>query len=232
MSLHFSQDVECDRLINLVAGVGENLRTLSLVQFLDVDDTLLEAIHNHCLNLSKIRVTGSDTITDAGFTSLFTDWANPPLEQVDFSTNRDVDNSNPDGPEEAVGLADEGFKALMAHSGDQLQKLNISSCRHITAPAFMDVFDGQKRYPELEEMDLSFCSAVDTVVVAGIFKTCPKLKKLVVFGCFAVESVVVPAGILLIGAPRAQDAIEQFGNSGLNVEQALGGMLTMIQASA
>ncbi|KAF2096786.1 RNI-like protein [Rhizodiscina lignyota] len=232
LSLQISQPVDCERLINLVSGVGENLRTLSLLRFEEADDTLLEAIHKHCSNLAKLRITDSDTITDVGFMNLFSDWSNPPLVQVDFSSTRDVDNSNPDGPEVPVGLADEGFKSLMTHSGEKLEKLNIVSCRHITTATFMDVFDGQKTYPELREIDISFCNTADTVVIAGILKTCPKLEKLVVFGCFNVESVVVPAGILFIGAPKAQDAIEQLGNSALNVEQALGGMLTMIQANA
>lgn len=232
LSLHLSQSVSNEVLVNMVKTIGKELRTLSLIRFQDADDDFLATVHKTCQNLTKLRLSENDTFSDAAIVSLFEGWSNPPLLHIDLNSTRDVDNSNPDGPEDPVGVADAGFKALMEHSGERIEKLNISSCRHISAPAFMDVFDGLSVYPELREIDLSFCGAVDTVVVAGIFKTCPKLQKLVVFGCFGVDSVVVPAGVLVIGAPKAQDAIEQFGNAGLNVEQALGGMLTMIKAAA
>lgn len=233
ISLHLSQPVPEEHLLNLISSRGSNLLTLSLTSFLDAEDTLLEAVKTHCGTLQKLRISDSDTISDAGFASLFSGWTNLPLVHIDFSSTRDIDNSNPDGPEDCpIGLADNGFKALMAHSGSHLERLQIVSCRHISTPTFMDVFDGTNVYPELREIDLSFCSRVNTVVIAGIFKSCPKLKKLVCFGCFDVESVVVPQGILLIGAPRAQDAIEQFGNAGLNVDQAVGGMWNLIEATA
>jgi DNA repair protein RAD7 len=219
-------------LTEMVPKIIYKLKTLSLLGFYEANDDFLDEMHSLCRSLNKLRIAENDLITDAGITALFHDWLNPPLERIDLSATRDVDNSNPDGPEDTVGLGDSGLKTIMQHSGTALRKLNISSCRHITTAGFMEVFNGIKTYPELREIDLSFCDSVDTVVVAGIFKTCPKLQKLVVFGCFGVDSIVVPAGVLVIGAPKAQDAIEQFGNAGLNVEQALGGMLQMISVEA
>ena len=52
---------------------------------------------------------------------------------------------------------------------------------------------------------------MDTEIVARIFRYCPRIKKVVTFGCFEVREVEVPRGIVLIGAPRAEDAIEQVG---------------------
>lgn len=113
---------------------------------------------------------------------------------------------------------------MMKHSGSNLKHLDISSCRHIELGAFIDVFNGAESYPLLEYINVSFCNRVDTTVIAGIFKSCPALKKLVAFGCFDVADVVVPRNIALIGVPRAQDAIEQFG-VGIDVEEALGRMI-------
>lgn len=48
------------------------------------------------------------------------------------------------------------------------------------------------------------------------------------FGCFDVTDVVVPRGVVLIGVPKAQDEIEQFG-VGIGVEEAVG---RMIEAAA
>ncbi|KAK0785381.1 UV-damaged DNA-binding protein rad7 [Friedmanniomyces endolithicus] len=224
LSLQINQQVSNDTLINLIEQRGSNLETLSLEKFVDADDAVLEAIHNTCTHLTKLRLSENDTITDSAFAALFTAWPNPPLTFADFNSTRDVDNNNPTGPEEAIGLGTAGFAALMAHSGASLKHLDIASCRFIALSAFLDVFNGAQSYPALEYINLSFCNQVDTSVVAGIFKSCPSLKRVVAFGCFDVRDVVVPGGIALIGIPTAQDAIEQFG-VGIGVEEAIGRMV-------
>jgi len=224
LSLQIGLEVSADSLVNLVKQRGSNLRTLSLRKFLDADDGVLDTIHDHCRRLAKLRVSENDTATDFAYARLFTNWSNPPLSFVDFNTTRDIDNNNPDGPEDAIGFSSTGFRAMMKHSGSNLKHLDISSCRHIELGAFIDVFNGAESYPLLEYINVSFCNRVDTTVIAGIFKSCPALKKLVAFGCFDVADVVVPRNIALIGVPRAQDAIEQFG-VGIDVEEALGRMI-------
>ncbi|KAI7197765.1 hypothetical protein KC363_g39 [Hortaea werneckii] len=107
--------------------------------------------------------------------------------------------------------------------------LDIASCRHIERSAFFDVFNGGETYPALEYINLSFCNRADTSVVAGIFRSCPALKRLVAFGCFDVQDVVVPRNVALIGVPRAQEAIEQFG-FGLGVDEAISRMVESLPA--
>ena len=86
-----------------------------------------------------------------------------PLRFADFSSNRDNngeedddnnnhnnnDNDNDNGtaidPEKVssssmIGLGSAGFTALMNHARHSLTHLNISSCRHISRAALMDVF--------------------------------------------------------------------------------------------
>ncbi|KAK4507133.1 hypothetical protein PRZ48_000867 [Zasmidium cellare] len=224
LSLMMNKEVSTPALVNLVTKRGPQLRTLSLEKFLDADDSVVEAIKTSCQQLTKLRISENDTISDASYEALFTEWTNPPLTFVDFNSTRDVDNNNPVGPDDAIGMASAGFKALMAHSGSSLRNVDIASCRHIELPAFMDVFNGAMSYPELEYINVSFCNKVDNSVIAGIFKSCPNLKKLVAFGCFDVLDVVVPRNIALIGVPKAQDAIEQFG-VGIGVDEALSRML-------
>jgi DNA repair protein RAD7 len=225
LSLQVSQQIPNETLIQLLRSIGHNLETLSLEDFKDIDDIVIESIAVHCNKLKKFRLKDNDTVTDSALTALFTNWTNPPLHVLDVSINRDVDNSNPDGPEDAIGLAEASFTAMMKHSAETIAYLNISSCRHISYSALIDVFDGQKQYPELKEIDLSFVSAVDTLVLAGLFKAAPQLRKVVAFGCFGIEDVIVPTGIVVVGVPRAQDAIEKFGDG--NVEAALGRMVDM-----
>ncbi|KAF2141379.1 uncharacterized protein K452DRAFT_298759 [Aplosporella prunicola CBS 121167] len=232
LSLQTNAEVESDRVVNLIGCVGANLETLSLETMIDSNDDVLSAIHDQCRNLRKLRFTDNDLCTDAGFVALFTEWANPPLRFIDVNSTRDVDNQHPDGPAEPNGLASEGFKVLMKHSGPKLETLNIASCRHISHAAFCDVFDGQKQYPHLSKIDISFCNAVDTTVVAGIFKSCPKLERLVSFGNFGVEDVVVPRDVVLIGVPKAQDTIEQIGEAWMGLDQAMEQMAGVVGVGA
>ncbi|KAI9739678.1 MAG: hypothetical protein M1834_006396 [Cirrosporium novae-zelandiae] len=211
LSLLFKQPVTLEALVRMVKATGKGLQTLSLIEFPNADNTLLQMIHETCHCLNKLRLTDNDLYTDKGFVDLFVNWSNLPLTFIDLSSNRHIDNNNPDGPEEPVGLASDGLRALMAHSGRKLERLNISSCRHISHEALLDVFDGIKQYENLRDVNINFTKADDTVV-AGIFRSCPRLKKVEVFGCFNVRDVRVPPGIALIGVPNAQNPLVIDGN--------------------
>lgn len=231
LSLHLGQWPDSDNIISLVNAVGPQLRTLSMQNCYEADDNVINAIRSQCKNLTKFRLTHNDGITDGAIASLFAkDGDNPtvlpPLRFCDLSSNRDINNNSPDGPEDdPIGLATKSLISLMAHSGQQLRTLDISSCRHVSHAAFCDVFDIQtKIYPELHTINLTFCKAVDTSVIKGIFACCPSLKKIIAFGCFMIEHLVVPQGVAVIGVPRAQDAIEQFGEAGMDLDKALDSM--------
>lgn len=226
LTLRFYDSITREKLAYLVESVGANLQTLCLEHFIDqttdATDEVLDMIHEKCRHLSKFRFTENHECTDAGYVNLFSNWDNPPLRHIDVNSTRDMDNSNPDGPQDApIGLCSGGFRALMSHSGSRLEYLDISSCRHISQATFGEMFDGARQYPHLGEINLSFCPVVDTEIVTGIFRSCPGIKKVVTFGCFQVTDVVVPRGIVLIGAPKAQDQIEQFGEVVLDYQKEM-----------
>lgn len=221
LSLRFPTATTPGVLINLISFIGPGLRTLSLEGFSDADDDALSMIHSSCTQLSKLRFTENDSCTDVGFASLFTNWSNPALAFIDFSSNRSVDYAVPDGPEDPVGLASGGFEALMEHSGSRLERLDISSCRHITYESFSKVFDGKEQYPVLKDINISFLTKIDTSIVAGMFRSCPELIKVTAFGCFNVIEAAVPKGVALIGVPNAQDSIVQEGDLDSDVGQGL-----------
>jgi len=212
LSLRFPTTTSPGPLAKLTSSVGSGLRTLSLENFNDADDDVLSKIHTSCAQLSKLRFTENDYCTDAGFVALFTEWSNTPLIFIDMSSNRSIDYSAPDGPEEPVGLASAGFEALMDHSGYRLERLDISSCRHIDYESFSKIFDGMHIYPFLKDINISFLTKIDTAIVAGMFRSCPELVKVTAFGCFNVTDVAVPKGVALIGVPNAQDTIVQEGD--------------------
>ena len=199
-------------LARLISAVGEKLKTLSLEDFVEADDVILAAIRSSCPKLNKLRLTGNDICTDAGFRDLFIGSTNIPLSVVDFHKTRSMDYSQPDGPEKPVGLASDGFEALMEHSSSAIERLNVTSCRHITYESFSKVFDGRKQYPLLKEIAINFLTKIDTTIVAGMFKSCPQMVKVEAFGCFNVTCVAVPKGVALIGLPNAQSSIVQEGD--------------------
>ena len=207
LSLRFVQATDTETLVKLISTVGPNLRTLSLEKFENADDSVLETIHTYCRHLTKFRFAENDYCTDRGYVDLFTGWDNPPLSFLDLASNRDLDYTNPDGPKEPIGLASEGFKAVMEHSRSRVERLDISSCRHISHAALLEIFDGVRTYPCLQDVNISFLTMIDTPVAAGIFQSCPQLRKVTAFGCFNVRDVLVPPGVALIGLPNAQDSI-------------------------
>lgn len=243
VSLHISHQTPASDVAALVHTVGSNLQTLSLEGIPETDDEAIHAIRTTCSNLTKLRLTPLDSVTDAALCSLFGGNPSneptviPPLRFLDLNSARDVDNNCPNGPQDVpIGLASESFKALMSHSGSKLERLHIPSCRHISNSVLWDSFIGTSEdprrsemlYPDLKDINISFVPGADTAIVAGIFKSCPKLKKVVAFGCFQIEDVKVPPGVALIGVPRAQNAIEQFGDASASNEQSFLGALTAV----
>ena len=205
------QDTSGATLENVVAVVGSQLRTLCLDGYPDLNDEVVDAVRYYCHNLTKLRIHSSITCTDRAFSQLFmSTWKNGPVKSINLHSNRDIDSMNPDGPsDDPIGFGSEGFKAMMAHSGPALERLDIHSCRHISLDALLDVFDGDKQYPNLKDMNFSFVTMVDEVVMAGIFKSCPALKKLIVFGCFNALQSMIRDGVAVIGLPNAKENIIQ-----------------------
>ncbi|KHN95616.1 DNA repair protein Rad7, protein [Metarhizium album ARSEF 1941] len=187
-----------------VSKIGHNLKTLSLKIVPQADDTVLQCIHENCHSLAKLRITDSEKMTDKGFAALFTGWNNPPLQVVDLQKCRYIDASRPRANDDGVGLCSEGFKALMAHSGQSLEELNVHACRHITRQALEEVFSETSTYPELKKLEISFCEEVTDFVLGCIFRACPKIKEVNVFGCMKVKQARVPRGVILVGVPNAQ----------------------------
>ncbi|KAF5021978.1 hypothetical protein F66182_5969 [Fusarium sp. NRRL 66182] len=207
VGLQLQHRTRSDAYINFISKIGANLQTLSLKIVPEVDDGVLRAIHGHCRSLTKFRITDSEFMTDNGFAELFTNWANPPLHYVDLQKCRQIDASNPRENPDSIGLCSKGFKALMAHSGHKLRFLNIHACRHISREAFEEVFHKDAHYPALKELEISFCEEVTDFILGSIFRACPNIREVNVFGCMKVKDVRVPRGVILVGVPNAKGMV-------------------------
>ncbi|KAJ5777076.1 hypothetical protein N7520_000322 [Penicillium odoratum] len=208
LSLHLTKEINPEPLLQVIAQIGPNLRSLSLESFHFADDRLVQHIRETCRDLFKLRITDNASITDKAIADLFRGWSNPALRFADFSGLRDVDMSNPAGPPEAVGLASDGFIALMEHSGPKLERLKVTSCRHISHAAYEEVFAENKRYPALKSLDIAFNAPVDDYIMQSIFRCCPALTKIVVFGCLKIRDIRIPRGVAVIGTLGAKLTVE------------------------
>ncbi|KAI1214651.1 RNI-like protein [Annulohypoxylon truncatum] len=204
VSLHLIKPTTTCTYVYIIQHLGKNLETFSIRMVPQVGDELLEEIHEKCAKLTKLRITHSEVMTDAGFTKLFTGWKNKPLKVIDFEKCLPMTDETPQENADTVGLHASGFEAMMNHSGSKLKKLNLHGCRHISGDAFEAVFASGKKYPELLDLEVSFCEAVTDLIVGLIFKSCPRLEKLNVFGCMRVSDVRVPRGKILIGLSNAK----------------------------
>jgi len=202
LSLDLREHVHSDVFVGLINKIGKGLETFSLARMPDVDNTVLDAIHNKCRSMQKLRITDSEVMTDDGFERLFRDWENKELTFIDFQKCRQLDSAHPRQNPDSIGLCSKGFTALMAHSGRKLKHLNIHGCRNISTAAFEQVFSAERVYPELTKLEISFCE-VNDFIVGSIFRSCPNLRELNVFGCMKVKDVKVPRGKILVGVPNA-----------------------------
>ena len=220
LTLAIVPDASSSALVSLVTSLGPNLRTLCLENFQDLDDDVLDAIKEYCPKLYKLRITGSSICHDHVFASLFDNNSPfPPLGYADVSENRDIDSMNPEGSEDdVIGFGNLSLPALLTHSGSRLERLNLKSDRHITHATLLEYFDGIKKYPALKDIDLSFVSAVDDVIVAGIFQSCPNLNKLALFACFNARGAQIPRDVAVVGLPNAGESILQGGYAGMSTE--------------
>lgn len=209
IGLQLLHSISPEAITHFLPAIGANLKTLSLKIVPKADDTVLAAIHDNCRSLSKLRISESEVMSDAGFTSLFTEWTNPPLLFLDLQKCRYVSASNPRNNDDNIGLCSSGFKALMAHSGRKLVNLNIHACRNISREAFEEVFGKDKSYPELRKFEISFCENVTDFVLGSIFRSCPMIQEVNVFGCMKVRDVRVPRGVILVGVPNAQGMVTE-----------------------
>ncbi|KZL81608.1 dna repair protein [Colletotrichum incanum] len=203
LGLHLQHDISPKSMSHMIRGAGQKLETLSLRKMPKCNDEVLAAIKNTCRSLRKLRITDSEHITDEGFVNLFTDWGNPAIEIIDFQKCRYLESTNPRDNPDGVGLCSDGFRALMKHSGGKLKNLNIHACRHIKREAFEDVFAKDDQYPHLAKLEISFIEDVDDFVLGRIFRSCPNIREINVFGCMKVKDVKVPRGKVLVGVPNA-----------------------------
>ncbi|OLN86973.1 DNA repair protein rhp7 [Colletotrichum chlorophyti] len=207
LGLHLDNQLNPKVLASTILSAGKYMETLSLRKMPEANDEVLNAIKTSCRSLKKLRITDSEAMTDEGFVDLFTNWANPPIETIDLQKCVHRESTQPRHNPLGIGLCDNGFRALMKHSGRKIRNLNIHACRHIHRAAFEEVFSEDNVYTDLVKLEVSFVEEVDDFVLGCIFRSCPNIREVNVFGCMKVRDVPVPRGKVLVGVPNAMGMV-------------------------
>jgi DNA repair protein RAD7 len=156
-------------VIGLLEEVGSNLTSLNLSNHILLTDDVLELGIKPCAtSLRSLSLNNLPELTDAGVFKFFSTWTdNPPLFTLDMSRN----------PE----LSTEALDALLTHSGECLQDLDINGWKDVEGEMLGTI---GKKARELRTLNLSWCRATDDFIVRDILADCKGLlKEIKVWGC-------------------------------------------------
>jgi DNA repair protein RAD7 len=158
-------------VVELLKAVGQNLTLLNLDGNEELDDTVLtEGIALYCAVLENLSLSLLPLLTDEGVAALFTALPRTnELASLNFSRCH-----------EAGSLA---LRAMLKHSKDTLQSLNINGCKETDEDALSLI--GQAA-PKLTDLDVGWCRNVNDLVMGSFLR--PKrgttnLKTINCFGC-------------------------------------------------
>ena len=179
-TVRLGHDVTSQSLVALIEAIGKNLRTLAIKDCACLDRSVLIAIRTNCHRITHLKLTGADKFSFSEFSTLFTNWQNPPLTKIDLSTVGTFNTGAKSDEDMGVAGTHDTLESLMIHSGNRLEKLDLHSCRPINHAALCSAFTEVVTYPRLEKVDLSFIQDVDDFIVGSIARCCPKLEFLTV----------------------------------------------------
>lgn len=169
-----SQSLSDDAVIDLLETVGERLTALDLSGHVALtDNVLVSGVAAHCRRLQDLTISSMDSLTDEGVAQFFEallESPHPPIPRVDLSRNHE--------------LADAAFDALLAHSGQALERLSVNSWRELSLEALMRLgAEEGGGAPRLEWVDIGWCREADDYVVKALLDGCEALRTIKCFGC-------------------------------------------------
>lgn len=165
--------LSCDALVDLMEAVGPALRHLDLSGNVLLGDAFLfQGLKPHTRRLEALVLANTPELTDAGVAEFFDTWPaaaeppNTPLRLIDLSRNHD--------------LAGDALEALLTHSGEALETLNINGWK-VAPEEVLNTIGEQAR--RLRRADLGWCREVTDWTVKALVGQCDSLEEVKVWGC-------------------------------------------------
>ncbi|KAH6899224.1 DNA dependent ATPase [Coprinopsis sp. MPI-PUGE-AT-0042] len=164
-------------VVDLLAEIGGTLQGLDVAKHdLLSAHFLYEGLIPHCHNLETLSLSHLVELKDEDVAKFFTEWENPALVQLEMARIHE--------------LKDNALEAIMKHSGNSLEVLNINGWKEVSEPALRTIGRLGK---EIKKLDVGFCREVDDFLVKawlegeevnGVVRGgCKNLQELKVWGC-------------------------------------------------
>lgn len=172
-------------IIEILNATGSTLRTLTITGGVELTAETTTAIKASCHNLLSLDLTDSESIPAAAIVDLFNGWeSNNSLTKLSVSRIYDLD--------------DEGFRAILDHSGPTLEELNLNGCKMITKEVWATVIE--RGLPKLQLLDVGFVRSVDDAVLEGVAAKSPDLAEVRVWGVpMITQMVALDKSIRIVG---------------------------------
>lgn len=169
-------------IAKLLDHIGSSLTTLNLAGNISLSTPAIQSIHACCAALQNLDLTELELVGNDDIKALFTNWGkNRGLHELRMSR--------------LIELQDDALIAVVKHSGQTLEVLEVNSCHDFTKAGMLEALGYCKR---LRVFDAGFVRSVDDDVVLKMQDV--GVKKLEVWGCTKVtECVDIASGVSLVG---------------------------------
>lgn len=144
------ESCEEEAMVELLSSVGNGLTHLNVSNHTLLTDTFLsEGILPYTTSLDTLILNNLPELTDKGVAGFFKSWSNNrPLVHLDLSRNH--------------ALADDSLKAILGHSGEKLEELNVNGWKGLGEDALMSL---AIMAPELKKVDVGWVREMSDFVV-------------------------------------------------------------------
>ena len=148
-----------EAMINLLSAIGCQLTHLNVSNhILLTDDFLMEGIQPHIKALDTLILNNLPDLTDEGVATFFKGWDNnPALAHLDLSRNH--------------LLADLALEAILNHSGEKLEELNINGWKDLEEEVLVTF---AVKAPELRKVDVGWAREMTDFVVKAWLDGAPQ----------------------------------------------------------
>ncbi|KAF9217069.1 hypothetical protein BGZ59_006653 [Podila verticillata] len=171
-------------MVKLLLAVGSGLESLDLEGCVALEDAVLtEAIRRSCVRLERLNIAHCEEFTTEGVAALFTSWnVNRGLSVLDLR--------------KCIMLGDDALNAVIGHSHETLEELNINSLEELTKDALVNL----SRCENLVKLDASWVRATDDEVLERFVRANLKLEQVIVWGDHRItECCPTRKGLRMVG---------------------------------
>ncbi|WWC62122.1 uncharacterized protein I303_104713 [Kwoniella dejecticola CBS 10117] len=174
-----------EAVIALVSAIGDGLEELVLADNSELTDAILPVIAEHCPRLRRLSLRNLVELSSDGVAEFFS-----MLKAKNRSGYEHIDL------EKGHDLQDAALDALLAHSGNTVEKLNLLGWREVSNESLSKI----AHCKHLKELDIGWCRQVTDFTVKDVLEGCNEIQTVRVWGCNQLtDNIPRKKGVQVIG---------------------------------